>query len=287
MAQTKRMLHLVSALDPEAQDALIELNKRLAGFYNAQEAKSYFDRAESDNESWDGKPYHEAIRSAMKPGMEVLELGCGSGHAVSNIQDREVKYTGVDWSQGQVERNRQRYGEAARFIDASLYEVPLPDGTFDLVFSTYVLEHLVWPHRFLDEALRLTKPGGQLIILCPEFRHEHRIPSLRYTSRVAPLKDKIRSGHVIDTLLHAWRRYGSFPATIRKHYPRRRFPFLINLEPSCLEGPYYPDNDAVYFVDQDEVRAYLHSRGARVTSEEILPGRVKDADTCFISTSSS
>jgi ubiquinone/menaquinone biosynthesis C-methylase UbiE len=259
--RTDQPFRLVSALDPNAQEDLRALNDRMAAFYNALNADEYFEHAQRENAAWDGKKYHEYIRRAMKPGMHVLELGCGSGHAYENIRHLGVTYTGVDWSRRQIETNRRRLGDEPQFLDASLYAVPLPDAGYDLVFSMYVLEHLVWPHRFLDEAQRLVKPGGILILLCPEFRHEARIPSLQYTGRTASLRGKIRRGQLLDALLHAWRRQIAYPYSIRRNYPRDEFPFLINLQPSCLQGVYYPDNDAVYFVDREEVSNYISLKG--------------------------
>jgi arabinofuranan 3-O-arabinosyltransferase len=42
--------------------------------------------------------------------------------------------------------------------------LPLPDDTFDLVFSSNVLEHVPDPRRFLDEAIRVTRPGGLVYV---------------------------------------------------------------------------------------------------------------------------
>jgi arabinofuranan 3-O-arabinosyltransferase len=42
--------------------------------------------------------------------------------------------------------------------------LPLPDDTFDLVFSSNVLEHVPDPRRFLDEAVRVTRPGGLVYV---------------------------------------------------------------------------------------------------------------------------
>jgi len=255
-------LHLVSATDPDAAPALHALNGRLAAYYNRAAIREYYRIADSVNKVWSRPSYHMLIRELTRPGMTVLDMGCGSGHAFANLQDRDVQYTGVDWSETQIAENTKAYGTGPSFVAGSLYDTRLPADSYSICFSLYVLEHLVWPHLFLKEMVRLTRPGGLIAVLCPDFRSLGRIPSLRYGKTVAPLREKVRRGLLIDGVRHLFLRTVRYPWVLRRRYPKERFPFLINLEPSCLGGAYYADNDAVYFVDREEVSAELARLGA-------------------------
>jgi hypothetical protein len=146
------------------------------------------------------------------------------------------------------------------------------------------LEHLVWPHLFLEEMMRLTKPGGHLLIECPHFRPRNRIPSLCYGRSVAPLSEKLRKGRLFDAAIHFVQRQWSYPNKIRRRFSREQFPFLINLEPSCLSGLYYPDNDAVYFVDRAELIEHIALLGAKDVTSEVCnkQGRKVPNDPCLI-----
>jgi ubiquinone/menaquinone biosynthesis C-methylase UbiE len=261
-------LKLVSALDPSAQGALAALDARMAGYYNRPEIAAYYAQHHAANQAWPAGSEHDVIRRGASAGMSVLDLGCGSAHSYVNLAAIGVRYTGVDVSARQMGSNREAFGRGVEggtkpeFVAASLYETGLADGQFDLVFSTYVIEHLVWPHRFLREAVRVTRPGGRIVILCPHFRPAGRIPSFRYGRTVELLKERLRRGRLVAAARHLFLRNVWYPRVVRRDFPAERFPFLINLDPSCFYGPYYADNDAVYLTDRREIVAELARLGA-------------------------
>jgi len=185
--------------------------------------------------------------------MAVLDMGCGSAHSFPNLRECGVAFTGIDVSQVQIDRNMLRYGEEATFYAHSLYSSQLESESFDLVFSTYVIEHLVWPHKFLREVARLVRPNGMVVILCPHFRVNSRIPSLEYGTEPRSLRERMSKLEAYGSLRHLWLRNFYYPRIIRAEYPRSEYPFLINLRPSCFRGTYYIDNDAVYFTDRREM----------------------------------
>jgi SAM-dependent methyltransferase len=275
------LLRLSSATDVGALSDLQLLSCRLASYYQAPEMDGYFRLAHSINADWSQNRFHRQIMRLCTPGMSIVDLGCGSAHAYDNLGGLGIHYVGVDWSGEQIERNRARFGEKAAFVTASLYDTGLEGGQFDLVMSLFTLEHLVFPHLFLHEAVRLARPGGLIVILCPSFRPYGRIPSLDFGGEVAPLRKKLAGGHARDALRHFFLRNLYYPWVLKRRYPRDRYPFLINLEPSCLRGVYYPDNDAVYFVDRDEVIRELSQLGAG-PDPEIGDQQSKRGSTCLV-----
>ncbi|MCP9455887.1 MAG: class I SAM-dependent methyltransferase [Nitrospira sp.] len=63
-----------------------------------------------------------------------------------------------------------RYGVAHSHIRNAYGEsIPFPDNTFDVVWSSNVLEHVADPGKVLAEAYRLLKPGGTAIIVVPNY----------------------------------------------------------------------------------------------------------------------
>jgi ubiquinone/menaquinone biosynthesis C-methylase UbiE len=277
-------LRLVSSTDVAAQSALIDLDRRMSAYYARSSIAEYYDQAHRANAKWQPGTHHWILLEQVKKGMAIVDLGCGSAHAFDNLQGIRPFYTGVDWSEEQIKKNTTRFGDVAKFVASSLYDTGLPSDDYDLAFSFYVLEHLTWPHRFLREMVRITKPGGLIIIECPHFRPKGRIPSLRYGRRILPLKKKIQSGFLVDGFRHFYDRNIRYPRILRRRYPKAKYPFLINLDPSCLHGEFYPDNDAVYFVDREEVLAELASAGASDATAEIMAGSGLEADMepCFV-----
>ena len=262
--------HVVSAVDPAAQGVLEDLDRRMAAFYNSNAMTQYYAHAEAANVSWSEDCGQALIRKLASPGSRVVDFGCGSAHALRHLNDTGAAYTGCDVSAKQIHANQQEFGAAAQFITSSLYGTPFPDCVFDLAFSTYVLEHLVWPHRCLAEMVRVVKPGGFIVLVCPHFRPRNRIPSLFYGSYNAPIRDRLRQHDYLGVIRHLWLRQVHYPSLLRRNYPPQTRPFLINVSPSCLDGDYYPDNDAVYFTYTPEITAFLASLGASDVTDHYM-----------------
>ncbi len=140
------------------------------------------------------------------------------------------------------------------------------DRRFDLVMSLYVVEHLVWPHRLLDQMHRLARPGGLVAILTPPFREHGYLKSFHYGLSATPFAAKIRRFKFLDALLHLYQHRIVYPRLLRRRYRRGQDDsrFLIHLNPVSLTGvEFFSDSDAVYLSDTREMSAYLASLGAR------------------------
>ena len=95
----------------------------------------------------------DVLRSSLT-GRDVLDLACGNGRWLSRF--KPGSYVGIDLSAAMLDEGRKRY-PAARFIQADMTEVPLPDETFDGVISMFgAMGHLRcttktrWSARFGD-----------------------------------------------------------------------------------------------------------------------------------------
>ncbi len=108
-----------------------------------------------------------AVRAAVGDvrGLNVLDLGCGTGRHALWLAAAGATVTGVDFSEGMLaEARRKRGAEAVRFVVHDLH-LPLPFAAeFDLVVSGLVLEHLRELDGFFAEARRVLKPGGRAVV---------------------------------------------------------------------------------------------------------------------------
>lgn len=107
-------------------------------------------------------------------GRDALELGCGTGLLMERIAPATRRLVGIDISPRMAEQAAARGHEV---VVGDLTELPFEDGTFDVVYSFKVLPHVVDLARALDEAARVTKPGGSLFL---EFYNPR---SLRYLAK--------------------------------------------------------------------------------------------------------
>jgi ubiquinone/menaquinone biosynthesis C-methylase UbiE len=107
---------------------------------------------------------HEAIGDAS--GLAVLDLGCGTGRHALRLAAAGARVTAVDFSEGMLAEARRKPGAGAvRFLVHDLHDpLPMPAGSFDLVVSGLVLEHLRDLDGFFREARRMLRPGGRAVV---------------------------------------------------------------------------------------------------------------------------
>jgi 2-polyprenyl-3-methyl-5-hydroxy-6-metoxy-1,4-benzoquinol methylase len=97
---------------------------------------------------------------------DVLDIACGEGYGSAGLLAGGARsVVGVDIDPDTVEHARRKYNLEARVGSAEL--IPAADKTFDIIISFETIEHLANPGRFLDECVRVCRPGGRLIISTP------------------------------------------------------------------------------------------------------------------------
>jgi ubiquinone/menaquinone biosynthesis C-methylase UbiE len=113
-------------------------------------------------------------RSGIGEGMQVLEIGCGSG-AYTTAVARAVGPRGhvyaLDFQPGMLRQLARKLArpenqdiQNVTLLNKSAYELPFADGTLDLVYTITVLQEIPDPLRTLREAYRALKPGGALAV---------------------------------------------------------------------------------------------------------------------------
>lgn len=93
----------------------------------------------------------------------ILDVGCGDGVLLSLIG--RGRLYGADLDQDSLDYAASRI--KAKFIKAPAEKLPFRSGWFDAVIATEVIEHLKQPEKLLEEASRVLKTGGRLILTTP------------------------------------------------------------------------------------------------------------------------
>jgi SAM-dependent methyltransferase len=110
----------------------------------------------------------EARRAAKLRGEDrprVLDVGCAVGALLERLRDRGWECKGVELSAPQADYARRVRGLDVR--DVTIEKARFPDGSFDLIHASHLIEHLNDPRSFLRECYRLLRPGGRLILTTP------------------------------------------------------------------------------------------------------------------------
>jgi ubiquinone/menaquinone biosynthesis C-methylase UbiE/DNA-binding transcriptional ArsR family regulator len=125
-----------------------------------------FGRSYVPGKSW--KSVAEALLKLMPP-MVIADLGAGEGAFSLLLAQRAKKVIAVDSSARMVEVGRQQAkSQGVKNLEyrlGDMEEVPIEDGSVDLVFFSQSLHHALHPERAVAEAWRILKPGGRVAIL--------------------------------------------------------------------------------------------------------------------------
>jgi ubiquinone/menaquinone biosynthesis C-methylase UbiE len=105
-------------------------------------------------------------------GVDVLEVGCGTGLVLQRIAGFARRAKGVDLSEGMLARARER---GLDVVVGSATALPFGDDEFDVTCSFKVLAHIPDIQLALAEMARVTKPGG---VILAEFYNPHSLRGL-------------------------------------------------------------------------------------------------------------
>jgi 2-polyprenyl-3-methyl-5-hydroxy-6-metoxy-1,4-benzoquinol methylase len=116
----------------------------------------------------------------LKPGMRVLDAGCGSGrHLCEAFRTPGVRVAGADLNMADLCKakgflslmDREKQGTWI-ITRADIVHLPYGDGSFDVVVSSEVLEHIHDGKAAVRELVRVLKPGGDLVVTVPRYLPE-------------------------------------------------------------------------------------------------------------------
>jgi SAM-dependent methyltransferase len=117
----------------------------------------------------------------------VLEIGCGEGYGAHLLSRWAEHVTGVDAKPALVQQASQRFGWARlSFRVADALGLPFADGTFERVVSLQCIEHVDDCDRFVAEASRVLKVGGEFLCVTPNVERLSRIKNPYHKKEFSP-----------------------------------------------------------------------------------------------------
>jgi SAM-dependent methyltransferase len=259
-------LNWVSSTRPENADALEALSKKMAAYYSGN--MNYFDEFISHEWLWNNNDYlpFVEIKNAVDAAASVLEVGCGNAAILQGHENWYTKYNGIDFSEELMIKNASRFPGAQFNCFEDVKHYPYADGSFELVFSTFVVEHTVYPASFLSECWRVLKPNGHLIVMGPNFFDNGFMPSQRVSTHGWSTRKSLKHGKLFEAFRTWWYHRVLIPSKCRQ-LSKRGISFVVNLDPSGLDTniPMAPDLDATYVASFKEMQAFLEKNGGKAS----------------------
>ncbi|MAG44570.1 hypothetical protein CL633_01645 [bacterium] len=133
-------------------------------------------------------------------------------------------------------------------ILARAEKIPMPNETYDFVYSSHCLEHVKCPKKVLKEWIRILKPGGLLILILPhkyfyhnvrdkkgnashwyDFRPEDVILMLRQIKQTY----LIETGILVEQVVPRWQ--GKIEYSLRKEFNQYSF-YMVACKKKCFES---------------------------------------------------
>ncbi len=162
----------------------------------------------------------EEILNAEAPALHVCDVGCGKGCYLRNLledtAERTIKFSCADIS----EKVMRKIPAAVEKRQGSLLQIPYEDEMFEIVYVAEALEHAICAENAVKELLRITKPGGKVIVI-DKNRHAKGLLEVeeweqwfddaffaelaaRYKFRLEIRENLSYNDHVQDGLFNGW-----------------------------------------------------------------------------------
>lgn len=117
-------------------------------------------------------------------GGRLLEVGCGDGSRILDLQKRGWAVEGQEVDANAATNARSK---GMQVHEGRLEEAALPEGSFDVILMSHVLEHLHRPVELLRQCRKLLRPGGRLVLSTPNVESlGHRVYGRNWLSLDPP-----------------------------------------------------------------------------------------------------
>jgi Methylase involved in ubiquinone/menaquinone biosynthesis len=168
-----RTFQWISSTDPQNKLQLEQLHHRMMQFYaNESTRDGYQVLIPTSENTTPADPVSIAFLHWFQQQQfsNIIEVGCGNGRTFNYLQHLMANgtYTGIEVDEQSITRNQQKWPQQ-HWIQSDAYTLPVTDEFADLIFSMYVVEHLVYPKKALDLMYQKLKPGGIMALVFPDF----------------------------------------------------------------------------------------------------------------------
>ncbi|WP_353719360.1 methyltransferase domain-containing protein [Dyadobacter sp. 676] len=139
----------------------------------------------------------------VRPGLEVIDLGCGTGELTANLADRlpDSRVLGVDSSEEMLGNSRQVGGSTLSFECIAIENQLGRSQRWDVVFSNAALQWVPDHEALFPQIISKIKPGGQLLVQMPAQYHNLTNRLLDELARETPYAEAYHGWNRVSPVL--------------------------------------------------------------------------------------
>lgn len=188
---------------------------------------------------------------------KILECGCGAGATLKLAWHPKADFIGIDISRYAIKKGKSdlKGRKNVQLVVADVSKLPFKSNSFDLVYSAYVIEHVLDAHKMVDEMIRVVKKGGNFLVIAPNYGSPIEFSPSFEMIGTKPLL------HALKFLLlsHLW-----------LIWPPKDL-FWNKVEPVIIKTKkYFPDSDTVIEPYVQTLKTYISKKNIKI--KEISSG---------------
>ena len=220
------------------------LNNKIFKFYSEGNYIPYNKITNHKKTLW--KSIYKELREQLltsKKKIKILEIGAAKTGFAHFLKEKKI-YKHIDFYCFDITKNNQKWYQRINCKKSFYKDLDLINHKFDIVFSSYVLEHVVYMEKFLNKNINLLTENGKLYINCPRYDLPLYLnPGCRHINFLSKIK---------IALIQIF--YRTITLIFKKNY------FLITNDLSIFHKPYFSDADSMNWVSKFEISNFFDNK---------------------------
>lgn len=249
----------------------VSIRQRMREFYETSE--TYKRLLDAHDEVY-LRHYVELVIRHARPSSKILDLGCGNGISARLLNQADFDVVGTDISPLFLEEARKWENPRLRYHVCDVLELPFESGSFDVISSNELIEHLPDVETALTEMVRVIRKGGRIVLSGPNLCSP-LIPVFDWLSLMSGKPGRPVWGETKRQALKQLKRNCGL-------YVRKRFftksPNFIYREPDLqADDAIGGDADSAYYANPIDLAQFFRLNGLTIVKKAVgfgIKGRI-------------
>jgi len=239
-------------LNHYSNDEIKIMNKKMEKYYEKADDYPVYKIETKSTQFWE-KMIPEILNQLnYKKKIKILEIGAAKTGFYNFLKKKKL-HKKISFAVHDINKRNKKWYIKNKIKKKYFFDINKINEKFDIVFSTYVLEHVVNPRNFLIKQIKMLNKKGSIFIFCPRYDFPMYLnPSSRHFN----LWTKI-----ILIFSHIY--YRAFSLIFKKSY------FLIQNDLAAFHNSFYTDADSMHWVSKFELESFFKNFGLKISNLNI------------------